>query len=142
MLPVRLAAVALASAALMLPGTAAAEPGVGPLDVSGFSTSVGAFTDAATGLPGPVGVHAVAIVGGSTWQTYDEIALQVRPVGGDWDPTLTFPHAVVPVSFGGWATTMLSTTRAFAPGAYEARVAFRQGEVWAPDEAVFGFTMP
>ena len=142
MLPFRLAAVAFASAALLLPGPAAAEPGVGPLDVSGFSSSVGSFVDASTGLPGPVGVHAIVTVGGATWQTYDEIALQVRPVGGDWDPTLTFPHAVTPVSLGGWATTMLSTTRAFAPGAYEARVAFRQGEVWAPDEAVFGFTMP
>jgi hypothetical protein len=136
----RVVTAALTAAALVVP--AAGAQADGPVDVTGMSASTASFVDASTGLPGPVGVHAIAILGGPTYQTYDEIALQVRPVGGEWDPTLTFPHAVAPVSFGGYMTTMLSTTRSFAPGAYEARVAFRQGETWAPDEALLAFTMP
>jgi len=116
--------------------------GVGPLDVSGVSFTTGSFVDAATGVPSPVGVHIQAIVGGSGYQVYDEFAVNVRPVGGDWDPALDFPHAAQPAGVGGYVTAMLSTTRAFAPGAYEARVAARQGATWIYDEAISGFTMP
>ncbi|HEX2105728.1 MAG TPA: hypothetical protein VHF51_18895 [Solirubrobacteraceae bacterium] len=114
----------------------------GPLDVTGVSFRVGRFVNVDTGLVEPLGVHAIAIVGGPTYRIYDEVVLAVRPAGGAWDRSLDFPHAVQPVAFGGYSTIMLSTTRSFPPGAYEARVAAREGATWIYDEVVTPFTMP
>jgi hypothetical protein len=114
----------------------------GPLDVTQISFRVGSFVNVDTGLAEPVGVHAVAIVGGPTYRLYDEVVLAVRPAGGAWHPSLDFPHAVHPVAFGGYFTVMLSTVRSFPPGTYEARVAARQDSTWIHDEVVTSFTMP
>jgi hypothetical protein len=114
----------------------------GPLDVTGISFTVGSFVNVDTGLVEPLAVHAIAIVGGPTYGVYDEVVLSVRRVGGAWDRALDFPHAVQPLAFGGYSTIMLSTTRSFPPGTYEARVAARQGTTWTYDEVVTPFTMP
>jgi hypothetical protein len=138
--PARLFLATAASAAFALsPATALAD---GPFDVSGISFGSGSFFDVATGLPGPVGVHAIATVGAPSWQYYDEMLIEVRPAGGEWDPSLRFPHSPRPVGVGGYSTVMLSTTRSFAPGAYEARVSARQGATWVHDEVVAPFTLP
>ena len=124
------------------PAPASMPANEGPLDVTGISFRVGSFIDVDTGLAEPLGIHAIAIVGGSTYQVYDEVLLAVRPAGGAWDPSLEFPHAVHPVAFGGYFTVMLSTARSFRPGTYEARVAARQGTTWIYDDVVTSFTMP
>jgi hypothetical protein len=124
------------------PAPASIRANEGPLDVTGISFRVGSFVNVDTGLVEPLGVHAIAIVGGPTYGVYDEAVLAVRPVGGAWDPGLDFPHAVQPVEIGGYSRIMLSTARSFAPGTYEARVAVRQGATWIYDELVTPFTMP
>jgi hypothetical protein len=155
----RLAVASVISAALLLPAAtahaknrpsprvptpapAAIPANEGPLDVTGISFRVGSFVNVDTGLAEPLGVHAIAIVGASTYGVYDEVVLAVRPVGGAWDPGLDFPHAVHPVAIGGYSRIMLSTARSFAAGTYEARVAARQGTTWIYDEVVTPFTMP
>jgi hypothetical protein len=155
----RIAIASLLSAALLLPAAPAhakrkpsprgpvaapvsTQANEGPLDVSGISFRVGSFVDVDTGRFEPLGVHAIAIVGGPTYRLYDEVLLAVRPAGGAWDPGLDFPHAVQPVAFGGYFTIMLSTVRSFPPGTYEARVAARQGGTWIYDDVVTSFTMP
>ena len=115
---------------------------VGPLDVTGVSFTTGSFVDAATGEVSPVGVHGVATVGAVAWTTYDELLINVRPAGGEWDRSLDFPHSAQPVGLGRYYRVMLSSSRAFPPGNYEARVAARQGETWVYDEVVSSFTMP
>ena len=155
----RFAIASLISAALLLPAAPAhaksrpsprgpAPPPVstraneGPLEVTGISFRAGSFIDVDTGRAEPLGIHAIAIVGGPTYRLYDEVVLAVRPAGGAWDPSLDFPHAVQPVAFGGYHTIMLSTVRSFPPGTYEARVAARQGATWIYDDVVTSFTMP
>jgi hypothetical protein len=124
------------------PAPVSTQANQGPLDVTGVSFRAGSFINVDTGLAEPLGIHAIAIVGGPTYALYDEVVLAVRPAGGAWDPSLDFPHAVHPVAFGGYHTIMLSTARSFPPGPYEARVAARQGGTWIYDEVVTSFTMP
>jgi hypothetical protein len=155
----RLAIVTIISAAMLLPAAttyakskplprvsapapASTRANEGPLDVTGISFRVGRFVNVDTGLAEPLAVHAIATVGGPTYRVYDEVVLAVRAAGGAWDPRLDFPHAAQAVAFGGYSTIMLSTTRSFPPGMYEARVAARQGGTWIHDEVVTPFTMP
>jgi hypothetical protein len=114
----------------------------GPLDVTNWSFSANSFTNVNTGVKGPVEVHAIVVVGGPTYTTYDEVFINVRRVGGVWDRALDFPYSAQPVSFGEYHTIMLSTARAYAPGKYEARIAARKGTTWIYDEVIAPFTMP
>lgn len=113
----------------------------GPMDVTNFSVTVGSSVNAVTGARTPTEATAIAIVGGPNYATYDEVFFNVRPVGGAWDRTLDFPYVVMPLSFGGYNTIILSTSRQYPRGSYDVRVAARQGATMIYDEVIRTFTM-
>ena len=133
--------VAPAPAPVPAPAPAPTPVNTGLLDVTNFSVTVGSSVNALTGVRTAREASAIAVVGTAQWTTFDEVFFNVRRVGGAWDRTLDFPYVATPLSFGGYSTIMLSTSRSYPAGSYEVRVAARQGVVMTYDEVIRTFTM-